>query len=124
MQNLNFFGFGSGSELSEDHSKVTAVPAIPSGFLAHLTDQACQNDDSEPEVFLDVKSISRFPSRPVSLLGIPVPSRPVFPPTQAFPVPFSRFFLFSRFSLLISHPNCNQLKQKAWFLPLKLEMTS
>jgi hypothetical protein len=39
------FGFGSSSE---DRLKVAAVPAIPSGFWAHLTDQARRNDDSEP----------------------------------------------------------------------------
>ncbi len=32
---------------SEDHFEVAAVPAVPSGFSAHLTNQASRNDDSE-----------------------------------------------------------------------------
>jgi hypothetical protein len=33
---------------SGNHVKVATVPAVPSGFSANLTDQAGQNDDSEP----------------------------------------------------------------------------
>jgi hypothetical protein len=29
---------------SENHVELAAVPAVPSGFLANLTDQACHND--------------------------------------------------------------------------------
>jgi hypothetical protein len=46
IKNATFevFDLASGSE---DHFEVAAVRAVPSGFLAHLTDQASRNDDSQ-----------------------------------------------------------------------------
>jgi hypothetical protein len=46
IKNATFEDFDLASG-SEDHFEAAAVRAVPSGFSAHLTDQASRNDDSQ-----------------------------------------------------------------------------